>query len=196
MATERQIAANRENSKKSTGPTSAEGLETSSRNRLSNGFSSNVNVIPGEDPEEFKALIIDFMAQYEPANPTEQVLVEKMAVNQWLGLRAIRLQTNAFCKQMIFKEDKTAVPQDLSLLIRYKTTADNAFHKAHNELVKAQKERKKSEIGFVPQSAPAQPENESKIVPITPPDQTFSEENANPVTPDAPPAPEITKTAA
>ena len=63
--------------------------------------------------------------------------------------------------------DKFAVPKDLGLLIRYQTSAENAFHKAHNELVKAQKERKKSEIGFESQKPAAKPETEAKTIPIT-----------------------------
>jgi hypothetical protein len=49
------------------------------------------------------------------------------------------------------------MPKDLGLLIRYQTAADRAFHKAHSELLKIQKERKKLEIGFVSQDAEEAP---------------------------------------
>jgi hypothetical protein len=170
MATEKQIAANRANAQNSCGPKTAAGKEKSSMNHLSWGFCSNTILIPGEDPAEFDGLLNDLLAQHQPANVTEQILVEKMAQNKWLSDRAFRLQSYAFIDGML-RGEKFAVPPTLSVLIRYRTSSDNAFHKAHNELVKAQKERKKSEIGFesqTPSDTPAtQPENDPKITPIT-----------------------------
>jgi len=75
----------------------------------------------------------------------EQILVEKMIHNQWLSLRAIRLQSDRLAGRKPWEE----LPKDLGLLIRYQTAADRAFHRAHAELLKLQKERQKSEIGFV-----------------------------------------------
>src|SRR5271166_6507048 len=100
MATPSQIAANRENSKKSCGPKTAEGKAKSCLNHLSHGFTSNTTqLIAGENPEELKALLADLMSEYQPQTPTEQILVEKMTQNQWLSGRAFRLQTDAFsCK--------------------------------------------------------------------------------------------------
>ncbi len=191
MPTERQLLANKLNSQKSTGPTSSEGKKKSSMNRLSHGFASSATVMPGEDPNEFKALLDSLIAEYQPVGETEQILVEKMATNNWLSQRAFRLQGYAFSAQML-QDDKFGMPKDLGLLIRYHAAAERAFHKAHTELVKAQKERKKSEIGFVRSEAaeaatppPAKPATEPEIVPITKPvplKQTsvcaFSGENA------------------
>src|ERR1035441_8397567 len=96
MATDRQTAANRENSQKSTGPKTPEGKAASSLNRLSHGFASHAAIIPGENREEFQALVADLMAEHQPATDTEQILVERMALNQWLTLRAFSLQGKAF----------------------------------------------------------------------------------------------------
>jgi hypothetical protein len=202
MATARQIEANRANSKKSTGPVTDEGKAKSSLNRLSHGLTSNATIVGSEDPEEFKALLYDLMGEFEPATPTEQILVEKMALNQWLSLRGFRLQGEAFLDQTLTK-DGFAIPRDLGLLIRYQTSAERTFHKAHNELVKAQKERKKSEIGFESQNA-ADPADEAsakrKNEPITfevtwvGPD--YSAESASSVAPQAQPVAESIKNAA
>ena len=151
MATPNQIAANKANAQKSTGPKSDEGKAKSSLNRLSHGLTSNATIVADEDPEEFIALLYDLMGEYEPATPTEQILVEKMALNQWLSLRGFRLQGEAFLDLKLMS-DSFAIPKTLGLLIRYQTSAERTFHKAHNELVKTQKERKKSEIGFESQS--------------------------------------------
>jgi hypothetical protein len=67
MATPNQIAANKANAQKSTGPKTAEGKAASSLNRLSHGFASHATIIPGENPEEFRALVADLMAEHQPA---------------------------------------------------------------------------------------------------------------------------------
>ena len=72
-----------------------------------------------------------------------------MVQNQWLALRAYRLQSIAL--------NAPAAPgdvhPDLGLLIRYHQSSDRGFYKARNELLNVQKERKKSEIGFESQAA-------------------------------------------
>jgi hypothetical protein len=170
MATERQIAANKANSQKSTGPKSTEGKAKSCLNHLSHGFASaTARFIPGEDPEEFKALLADLTEEYQPATPTEQIFVEDMTQNRWLSLRAFRLQSNSF--SMGKWGVNFTISKDLGLLIRYQTGADRAFHRAHTDLVKAQKERKKSEIDFEPQNAVKIADNGQRItddVPKTP----------------------------
>ena len=149
MATPAQIAANRENSKKSTGPRSPEGKAKSALNSVSYGFCASIIFLECEDPEEFYGLQHALTDEFQPATSTEQILVEKMVTNQWLSLRAVRLQSQI----LYVHQPLLTIPKDLGLLIRYQTTADRAFHKAHTELLKVQKERKKSEIGFVPQNA-------------------------------------------
>jgi hypothetical protein len=172
MATPAQIAANRANAQRSTGPQTDEGKAKSSMNRLTHGFASAQSIIPGEDQEGFLALLSGLRTEYQPVTPTEEILVEKMAQTQWLTQRALNLQGDAFLDQLENKQ--LGVPKNLGLLIRYYTTADRAFHRAHNELVRAQKERKKCEIGFGPQKAeqpPAQPPGfEPKPAPIADPD--------------------------
>ena len=163
MATPAQIAANKLNAEKGVppgpGPKTPEGKARSSMDRLTHGFFSPSALIPGEDGAILMALINDLKAEFQPATTTEEILVEKMAQAQWLTQRALNLQGEAFLKE-------SGVPRNLGLLIRYHTSAERAFHKAHNELVKTQKERKKSEIGFVPQK----PEDASADTPPTPPE--------------------------
>ena len=180
MATPSHIAANKLNAQKSTGPQTPEGKAKSAANRLSWGFASNTIIIPGEDPDEFRGLVEDFIAEHQPICVTEQVLVEKMAQQQWLSLRALRLQGEAFIYQAC-ADIGFAVPKDLGLLIRYQTSADRAFHRAHNELVKAKKQRSNSEIGFEsqnfgqqvhtvpaqPETPPAEPPKTAPVIPIS-----------------------------
>ena len=195
MSTERQREANRLNAQKSTGPTSSEGKAKSCLNHLSHGFTSNAVVMPGEDPAEFQAMLDGFTIEFEPQGQTEQILVEQMAMNQWLSLRAFRLQGFAFLNEKLQTGAPFSIPKDLALLIRYKTTADNAFHKAHNELVKTQEQRQKSEIGFESQRPSGQPKKEPTPITVTWVDNDPSPKPAAPETEFVPSAPEIFKTA-
>ena len=65
---------------------------------------------------------------------------------------------------------------DLGLLIRYHQSSDRGFYKARTELLNAQKERKKSEIGFESQNA-AQPAEAPAPAPNPPdpPQETTAE---------------------
>jgi hypothetical protein len=183
MATKAQIAANRANSKKSTGPTTAAGKAKSARNAITHGFAASTHFLDGEDPEDFYGLMHSLVDEFQPATTMEQILVEKMVHNQWLSLRAIRLQNDALRYRMQPRLGQT--PTDLGLLIRYQTAADRAFHKAHTELLKVQKERKKSEIGFVLQKAeepvetsPEKPAPQPKILPIPEPPSEYDPSEA------------------
>jgi len=202
MSTQRQKEANKLNSQKSTGPVTDEGKAKSSLNRLSHGLASNATIVADENPEEFKALLTDLATEYDPATATEQILVEKMALNQWLSLRAFRLQGEAFLDLKLMS-DSFGIPKNLGLLIRYQTSAERTFHRAHNELVKTQKERKKSEIGFESQNAGepadhpfAKRKNEPITVEVTWVGPDCPAESASSATQEAQPVAELIKNAA
>ena len=171
MATEAQIKANQANAKKSTGPKAEAGREKSSRNRLSHGFYSSSLFIPGENPQDFHNLLADLQAEYHPATATEQMLVEKMVQHQWLSLRAYRLQASALAGSLPAGE----IHKDLGVLIRYHHSSDRAFLRMRTELIKAQKQRPDSQIGFepaeIPEPAPKpapKPETPPPTIPLTP----------------------------
>ena len=71
MATAKQIAANRANSQKSTGPTTTEGKQKVSQNRTTHGLCGNFRVLPAENQEHYDALLAGFMESEQPANPAE-----------------------------------------------------------------------------------------------------------------------------
>ena len=122
-------------------------------NFISPGFAVATILLKGENEEDFYKLHRNFLNELRPATHIELTLVEKMVHNQWLSLRAIRLQSERMA--MIRPGEET--PKDLGLLIRYQTAADRAFHKCHAELLKLQKEREKSENGFVRETAAQTP---------------------------------------
>ena len=168
MATQAQIDANQANSQKSTGPKTEEGKAASSRNRLSHGFASSTRFVQGEDPAEFNLLLDDLISEHQPATPTEQILVEQMAHHHWISLRATRLLNS----EVAFYLKSAFTPTQLGLFIRCQTSAERSFHKAHNELLKAQKKRETSKIGFEskkPEVAPEAPPKSEPKAPQPPP---------------------------
>jgi hypothetical protein len=115
------------------------------------------------------------MGEYEPATPTEQILVEKMALNQWLSLRGFRLQGEAFLDLKLMS-DSFAIPKTLGLLIRYQTSAERTFRRRITLSAKRRNEPIKVEVTWVGPDFPA--------------------ESASSVAPEAQPVAEIIKNAA
>jgi hypothetical protein len=96
MATEKQIAANRRNALKSTGPKSPEGKAAVRLNALRHGLRARTVVLPGEKAEDFHQLCADLEAEWQPQSCTEQLLVEQMAVAQWKLARVDACETALF----------------------------------------------------------------------------------------------------
>jgi len=138
MSTRAQIAANKANAQKSTGPRTAAGKATSSCNNFRHGFTGAFFVLPGENQSDFDQLLEALRAEHQPSTPTESLLVESMAQHYWLKQRAIRLQS-----AHVESDEK-----QLALYLRYQSTNDRAFHKCLDQLVRLRAERRKAEIGF------------------------------------------------
>ena len=93
MATEKQIEANKENARLSTGPKTPEGKEASSKNALKYGiFSKNV-AIPGEigkqDQADYDELKEYLVGQYNPQTPFDMFYINELAC---LFIRKSRLK--------------------------------------------------------------------------------------------------------
>ncbi len=136
---------NRANAQHSTGPRTSTGKLASSRNSLKHGLASGEMIIPGEDQAALEALRQDLLAEHQPANPTEELLVKEMAQSWWLTQRAIRFQNQCFTETGV--DEKR-----LSLFLRYQTTHSRAFHKALNALLRLKQSRARQQaLGFVSQ---------------------------------------------
>jgi hypothetical protein len=98
---EKQLAANRANAKKSTGPTTAAGKTRSAQNSLKHGFAaSTFAVVRLEDLEEIAHLKSDLMNVYRPVNSQEVFALERMALAQQSIFRAARLESGLFTNCM------------------------------------------------------------------------------------------------
>jgi hypothetical protein len=96
MATEKQIAANRRNAQKSTGPRSAEGKAVSSRNALKTGLYCPGIVIGHESIGKLETLEAQFTAEYQPSTPTERALVDTLIHLEWMLRRYRWLETETW----------------------------------------------------------------------------------------------------
>ena len=97
MATKRQIAANRRNARRSTGPKSAAGKAASSANALRHGLSAaRAVVLPDEDGEAYERLRQGVIADLDPANTLQEALALRIVVLLWRLDRAARLEAELF----------------------------------------------------------------------------------------------------
>jgi hypothetical protein len=93
MATEAQIEANRRNSQKSTGPRTSEGRSRSKFNALDHGCRANILVLPTEDFGEYQEEANAWKLSWQPRNPVEEFLVDRVVNLSWLSKRIDRAQT-------------------------------------------------------------------------------------------------------
>ena len=110
--TEKQLAANRANAAKSTGPRSPEGKTRSARNARSHGFTaSTFAVVRLEDLHEVAHLKTDLTAVYQPVNSQELFAIERMALTQQAMLRAARLESGLFtnCLDIALNDNGTPI---------------------------------------------------------------------------------------
>ncbi len=88
-----QRNANRENARKSCGPTTTTGKSASSRNAMTHGLTAQSNIFPdGETPALFLALLDDLAARFNPMGELEYALVKRMADQQWRLDRVFSLE--------------------------------------------------------------------------------------------------------
>ena len=108
MATEKQITANRRNAAKSTGPKTFEGKKVARLNAMKHGLQADQVLIPGENPEEFEALLSSLEEYYNPVGPVENVLVERIAYCTWRLRRLSQIEAAIMREQHVEIEEERA----------------------------------------------------------------------------------------
>jgi hypothetical protein len=83
VATEKQIAANRANAKKSTGPRTPEGKARSSLNAITHGLTARRVLLPNEDREAFDGFARGIYKDLRPDGPVQIMLVEEVIEAAW-----------------------------------------------------------------------------------------------------------------
>ncbi len=97
-----QIAANRRNAQKSTGPRTESGKAASRRNAMKSGIYAETLSIRCEYPDELERLTAEYHREFQPATPRERDLVDSMVRNEWflrrMGLVETQLWSHHFQK--------------------------------------------------------------------------------------------------
>jgi len=162
---EKQLAANRANAQKSTGPCTEEGRAAVRFNGLKHGLSAKSLCLPGDDPEELDAFLDNFEADFRPTNQTEAELVMQIAMASWRLRRFRRVEAAHFATSI--EDHKSYIDgchpewnddakiafvlghadhsRTLSSLWRYQTQWERAIRTANQELRRIRKEAKQSE---------------------------------------------------
>ena len=96
MTTEAQVAANRLNARKSTGPRTAEGKEAVAQNAVKHGLRAQAVVLPGEDGQEYARYHGQMQEELQPADVQEIELSERIVGLSWRLRRAGRYHDAVF----------------------------------------------------------------------------------------------------
>jgi hypothetical protein len=128
-----------------TGPTTSEGKAISSSNATTHGGTSEKLIVAGEKMEDFASLLEGLKAQYNPETPSARGTVEDFAHAQWFLWRRTRSH-NAVEQSLYASEADPALWSDaslrrLTLMDRYRTTAERAFHRALRNLERLESAR-------------------------------------------------------
>jgi len=93
MVSEKQVAANRENAKKSTGPRTAEGKARCSGNAIKHGLTAKDRVVLDQEcAEQFEAMRLCLLEEMQIGSAVEKLLLEDMAAAAWRLRRIARIE--------------------------------------------------------------------------------------------------------
>ncbi|MBN1509298.1 MAG: hypothetical protein JW955_20805 [Sedimentisphaerales bacterium] len=185
MTTAAQIAANRHNAEKSTGPRTPEGKAIVSQNAVKHGLLSRRAVLNDEDPAQFDRHRTRLLEALGPAGPEEELTAERVVVLWWRLKRAERMQdemldylmeadgTDSWTQRLRERGDPSASTEltfgrvvarefssgrTLEKLMGYERWIENSLYRSFNELHRLRREQqalKQSQSEEVSCSTPA-----------------------------------------
>lgn len=152
VSTTKQIAANRLNAEKSTGPKTVEGKTISAQNATKLGIFSREIVLPDEDLAELQMLGRAIRADLKPSGPVELALAEIVISALWRLRRILKIETGLFEMYRRYKGvdggPPVAFAHDASQMDcfwrveRMETTLERRLYKALAELARVQSSRR------------------------------------------------------
>ena len=110
MPSPRQLAANRKNAQRCTGPKTPPGKARSSRNACKHGLLSRDTVLPQENPREFKELLDSFRISLQPTDDFQDLLVAQMATAEWRLRRVARIEKGLIAARLNDLRQDRALP--------------------------------------------------------------------------------------
>ena len=101
MTTQKQIGANRRNSRRSTGPKTRTGKAESKMNAMKHGLLATNLIVRDEDPVEFTCVLESLVDEFQPQGPLEEQLVERVAACMWRLRRLYRIEAGIFAHESL-----------------------------------------------------------------------------------------------
>ena len=157
MATLLQIAANRRNALRSTGPRTDTGRTIASRNALKHGLTAEQVILFDESREAFEHFYAELIGALKPCGPIESQLAERVVINAWRLRRAYRIESGLFGRartawregtteqtsdiDLVFLRLSTSNGDELGKLSRYEASIERSLRKALLDLETRQRGR-------------------------------------------------------
>jgi hypothetical protein len=154
MTTKKQIAANRRNAKRSTGPRTEEGKLRSSQNAMTHGLLSRQVLLKEEDPDRFREVWGALWEELRPEGELETYLAARIVSGIWRMNRIVRIEAQLFNEAplravepeagigKIFRLDCGHGGSAFAKLLRYETAIDRGIQRALRELRAVQAARR------------------------------------------------------
>ncbi len=161
--TKKQIQANRERAKKSTGPRTPEGKARSASNALKHGMYAETLLVFGENERLLDEITRQYYQDFAPANIHERMLLEQMIFAQWRLLRVARSRV----------PNTRDWDQDLNRAIGQEKI-DASIYRSYAKAA-AQLERSRAQRGALP---PVVEREQAQPIPVNPFDDPLSEINS------------------
>jgi hypothetical protein len=169
MPTIKQIAANRLNALRSSGPRSVAGKAVSSMNALGSGIDAKSNLIRGEDSATLETLTREYRERFLPATPEERLLIDILIHDEWLLRRFRRIDAEILECEM----QDAWTPKNNCAAGQAFTRGQTAFSRLQRRIDSTERSYHRSleSLGFLRQNPdpPPPPPDPDPIYPSTPP---------------------------
>ena len=164
MPSDKQIDANCQNAKRSTGPRTMAGRARSSRNSFKHGLTADQVVIWDEDPAAFESLR-DYLnahfrldVEWRPTDPVAEILVDQLAAHMWRLRRVPQIEAGIYSHFRHLRERTEATKRvdaqvefgpDVSDLATIKDKEAHALAKRDQKRAEAELQGDQSVLGEV-----------------------------------------------
>lgn len=117
---EKQLKANRENAKRSTGPQTQAGKQVVALNSVTHGATSQALILPGENSDDYRELVDRFKSDFNVSTLIEETLILRMAEAMWKKQRLAKyeqavIQANADVLNASHGNDETLQSEVIDL---------------------------------------------------------------------------------
>jgi hypothetical protein len=166
MATALQIAANRRNAQRSTGPRTTEGRAAVRLNAVTHGLTAKSVLLRHETAPDYHEIRAALIEDYAPATSQELMLVDQVAAGYWRTIRARRFETAMFDNQLRTRKRENGMDESpdpdrddegcvvmlqvepentLNNYFRYDGAISRDYYRAVNSLERMQASRRRAE---------------------------------------------------